>query len=59
MKCNVILKDLRDHFIETKKGVAVLEKIREKQMIKFHESFEMNESKERDDWTQGHYRKVR
>lgn len=48
-----------DHFLETKKGVAVLEKIREKQMIKFHESFEMNESKERDDWTQGHYRKVR
>ena len=48
-----------DHFLETKKDVAVLEKIREKHMIKFCETFEMNESKERDDWTQGHYRKVR
>lgn len=47
-----------DHFLETKKEVAILEKIREKQRIKFFKDFEMNEAKERDEWAQGHYRKT-
>ena len=47
-----------DHFLETKKEVAILEKIKEKQMIKFRKIFEDNEAKERDDWAQGHYRKI-
>lgn len=47
-----------DHFLEMKKDVAVLEKIKEKQRIKFLKCFEMKEAKERDEWTQGHYRKI-
>ena len=47
-----------NYFLDTKKDVAVLEKIKEKQMIKFVEKFEANEAKERDDWAQSHYRKA-
>ena len=47
-----------NYFLDTKKDVAVLEKIKEKQMIKFVERFEANEAKERDDWAQSHYRKA-
>lgn len=47
-----------DHFLEMKKDVAALERIKEKQRIKILKELEANESKERDEWAQGYYRKI-
>ena len=47
-----------DYFLETKKDVAILEKMKEKQMLKTLKHFAAVEAKERDEWAQGHYRKI-